>query len=82
MPKYCTPIPSLHVATLPKFLLRCQVQFWAKHRGQQHVASKLAQTVHTITPAYAPRVHGTRTASDTPPQCGTAAFCQGRRQSG
>ena len=31
--------PHLHVATLPKFLLQCQVQFWAK--GANSIACAL-----------------------------------------
>ena len=44
------------------------VSFGKKHRRQQHVAAKSAETVHTTTPVYAPRAHRVRTASDTPPQ--------------
>ena len=57
MTNYCTPIPILHVATLPRFLLKCEIQLLRgqKHRIQQHIASRLAETVHLTTQA--PPVH-------------------------
>ena len=33
MTTYCASIPILQVATLPKFLLQCQVQFWANAKA-------------------------------------------------
>ena len=63
MTSYCTPILILHVATLPKFLLQCQVPFGQKHSRQQHVASKLAKRPTQYTQC----THRARTASDTPP---------------